>query len=126
MELNNVVVIEQFFYEYTGGAHGNYGAFYYNIDKITGKILTLQDLFDELNVTYQQVKDALLQKSKTEDYSIDGVSIFYTDCEESIDYIMLEGCWYYEEKGVVFVAQPYALAPYAEGIIEFPLTYEQF
>ena len=113
-------------YDYTGGAHGLGGEFGVNYDMRTGALLTLADIAQDEEALKDFCADAVLQQTRTDEYRFDdGYSLFFEGYEESIPEIIDEGSWYMNDDGLTFIANPYLIAPYAAGILEFSVPYEE-
>jgi hypothetical protein len=111
--------LEIFTYSFTGGAHGNGNESHYLINKKTGKTLTLSDVFKNKKKINSLV-DQYFRKSQ-------GLSM-----NENLQDAgwFIEGRltanenFYFTEKKVVFVYNPYEIGPYAAGApsVEIPLS----
>ena len=117
----NIISLKEYFYNYTGGAHGNYGYWGLNYSVMTGQKLTMEDVakdsknFQESNLTY------LLEEAKTPGYT-NRLDVGFEGNFESM--ILQEGKWYFSNSGMHFFANPYELGCYAAGCIEFVIPYE--
>lgn len=101
-------------YSYLGGAHGFPGSVYFPLYKSTLEPVLLTDFVpEEYNETLLYY---LYEKFKEEEY----------DTEYLGD---TAGLWtenvYYTEDGITFSYQPYAVAPYCDGIVELSLTWDE-
>ncbi|MBQ4370112.1 MAG: DUF3298 domain-containing protein, partial [Oscillospiraceae bacterium] len=47
----------------------------------------------------------------------------YDSYKEYVDDIIDDGFWYFDNEGITFFADEYVLAPYASGMLEFPIPY---
>ncbi len=109
---------------YTGGAHGGVNRTGINYDLQTGERLTLSNIaVDEASIT-SFFTDKILEISQGDAYKIEGVSMFFDDYAENISSIVMDGLWYFSDEGMVFIANPYVLAPYSAGTIEFTIPYD--
>lgn len=105
-----LLVFEYFSYEYTGGAHGNYGAQYQVLDLEKKKILTLDDVF---RADYKKVLVPELEKAFRRIYKLEP--------ERPLSSILLEkeispnNNFLITDKGVAFSYTPYEIGPYAMG-----------
>ncbi|MDE5591842.1 MAG: DUF3298 and DUF4163 domain-containing protein [Helicobacter sp.] len=114
-----LLVFEKNGYLYTGGAHG--------ISEKWGVVLSrsegLINLNEKINLNSQRLKTELWKKYqqylKDTSYSATEPYIDFEDFKVS-DSILLD----YD--GVIFVYQPYEIAPYAAGIIELKLPLKHF
>ncbi|SFE71467.1 protein of unknown function [Chitinophaga sp. CF118] len=111
--------LEYFSYEYTGGAHGNYGANYMVLDLEKKKILTLDDIFKP---EYKTVLIPELEKSFRKAFKVEE--------DESIEGMLLQkeikpnNNFYLTDKGVVFSYTPYEIGPYALGQVSLFIPFK--
>lgn len=117
--------------EYTGGAHGNYVDRAYLFDTQTGDVLRLEQLTedpdslhnflqDAMMSLYREDKDGYYAERMVEEYlATSGMTL-----EEAFGALIRDGSWYLDGEGLVLFSDPYELAPYAAGIIEFVIPYE--
>lgn len=106
---------------YDHGAHGMTVYECYNYDTKTGKLLTLDDIFDNRKDSMAQIKEHILFLASLPYYQ----DLLYPNCEDSIDDILIETCWCLAADGLHFISNPYILAPYAAGRIDFIIPYEK-
>ncbi|TLX76498.1 DUF3298 and DUF4163 domain-containing protein [Labilibacter sediminis] len=104
-------------YQFTGGAHGNtfYQTYLYDTSK--GQLLSLNDIlpkgtFAELR---SQVKAKLKAKLSYQDFIDDG-----TESIESFERFLVT------DSSVIFLFQPYDVAPYSEGSQQVEIFNEEF
>ena len=106
---------------YLGGAHGYTGRCGHTFDIRTGRELTLADLTDNydafLSAAVDQLKDII---SYGAEYAAYGLNDGY---EDQLAGLFRDGNWYFNDEGLVLMANPYELAGYAAGLIEFTLPY---
>lgn len=98
--------------EYTGGAHGFYGAFYSLYDLRSGKSLGLDDIFTG------SYKDALLKRLT------ESRKAYYQSMEE--EYIedsefFISDNFYITPQSIIFAYNPYEAGPFSMGIIELEI-----
>lgn len=102
--------LEYFGFEYTGGAHGNYGANYQVLDLEKKKVVTLDDIFKP---EYKTALVPELEKSFRKVFKVD------EDAEISTMLLQKEirpnDNFYMTDKGIAFSYTPYEIAPYALG-----------
>lgn len=109
-------------WSYTGGAHGNYGTTGLNYDAATGELLTLASLSSDPDQFKTLTGDQFVKLSETTSYQ---QRLFETyDRQTLMDNLFQEFNWYLSASGIVFIADPYLLGPYAAGSIEFLIPYE--
>ena len=106
---------------YLGGVHGYTGRCGHTCDIRTGRELTLADLTDNydafLSAAVDQLKDII---SYGAEYAAYGLNDGY---EDQLAGLFRDGNWYFNDEGLVLMANPYELASYAAGLIEFTLPY---
>ncbi|MGL5647454.1 MAG: DUF3298 and DUF4163 domain-containing protein [Clostridium sp.] len=107
------------YYQFAGGAHGMTYKNGYNIDKKTGQLLNLSDLFKE-NYNYKEKIDLLIRDeiNKDKEKYFDGGADF-----KGIDN---KTRYYLKDNNLVIYYGLYEIAPYASGIIEFNLNLDNF
>lgn len=109
-----LLAMRQNWYNFTGGAHGNYGANYFVIDLEQGKRVVLDDIIqpkfrDEMGVILEQKvaeRQGLAANETLQDIGIDTEAVKPTEN------------FYLTHKGIGFYYAPYQIAPYAVGAIE--------
>ncbi|MEH0154732.1 DUF3298 and DUF4163 domain-containing protein [Limibacter armeniacum] len=105
------------YYEFTGGVHGIQYVIYRNFDPATGTIITLEELIPAHN------RELLLQKA--EQYFRDSRNLGNNDDLKSAGYwfddskFRLPNNFTFEKGNLVFLYNPYEIAPYSEGKIVF-------
>ena len=105
---------------YLGGAHGYTGRYGHTFDIRTGQELTLADLADNYDAFLSAAVEQLKDISYGAEYAAYGLNEGY---EEQLAGLFREGNWYFNDEGLVLIANPYELASYAAGLIEFTLPY---
>lgn len=116
---NNWLVIEMSGSEYTGGAHGNYGVSYLNIDMQQKRVWKMEDV-----LTVDTTKLSTLLNNEARRY-------FAIPAPEKLEDRMLtdratpNGNICITPTGINFVYNPYEIASYADGIITLFLPYSQ-
>jgi len=117
---NNIVSFPVTYWEYTGGAHGNYKTTAYNIDLKTGHELSLEDIFkagtNYKNIISQEIKKHMeIEKDQLFEESITNFKTFSDDQKFYLD----------SDNNLVFYFDPYEIAPYSSGTIEFKIPFTQ-
>jgi len=132
-EINNTIVIvyndrsivslQSEVYSFTGGAHGNGGVYFVNLNSQSGKRISLSDL---LILGYKKEIDSVGEKIFRKDKELGAAE----NLEES-------GYWFNENKftlnenfgikndGLVFYFNSYEIAPYAMGPTELFIAYSE-
>jgi len=114
-----LLVIEKYAYDFTGGAHGNWGATYYTLDLSKRKVLTPDDIFKP---GYKEALSGLLDKAFRKRFNMSE--------EDALDQNLLvknippNNNMIVTGKGVAFSYVPYEIGPYALGQVTLyiPLT----
>lgn len=109
-------------YQYSGGAHGLSYQSYLTIDTHESKLLTLDALFKE-DVDYkelinEEIRMQLKERTEKGEYFFTGASGFKSIKDNQAFYINTEG-------QLVIVFNVYEIAPYAAGVIEFPIDFQK-
>ncbi|MBR3175266.1 MAG: DUF3298 domain-containing protein, partial [Oscillospiraceae bacterium] len=113
------------YYVYMAGAHGSYKNEAICFDTKTGERLTLADLsadesglkaklLSEMNALADENKDGYFTDRMFED----------VDRSTAFPALIREGSWYPAAEGFVVFSDIYELGPYAAGITEFAIPYE--
>ena len=110
---NNIFSLETTIYDYRGGAHGMTTKTYYNIDPATGKPIALKDVGDK-EIIDQEITRQIEERKKNGEIFFEGEEGFNGVKEDQLFYITEEG-------QLVVVFGLYEIAPYAAGILEFPI-----
>ncbi len=103
---------------YSGGAHGLTVQTTYNFDTKTGKLLSVDDLSDDVDAlaehiaSYIQTDYADIVKNNEPDLS-------------QVTNLIEEGQWYFSNAGLVVFAQLYEIASYASGMPTFIVPYDE-
>lgn len=106
-------------YAYSGGAHGFSAYTPLCYDLTTGSRITLADLGEGVADTCADLIVRLCDSIQA-----DGEGVLFDDYAETItDYVVLDGCFYLTEDGVVFLAGEYSIGPYAIGNTRFLISY---
>lgn len=120
---SNVIAFRLLYETYSGGAHGNHTARGASYNAKTGELIAFSDLSDD-PVAFREDTLAYNQKlAQTESYAM---RMFSSDdvTNGSLESVLYaDDVWYLSTTGLVFMSDPYALGPYAAGIIEFIIPY---
>ena len=101
----------------TGGAHGNTNVKFFNFNPQTGTLLSTDDLLSNLEAFSKVVEPLLIKEMNTEsDTSTE--DLFFGN-----DFKLPESLGYSDE-GLIILYNPYEIASYAQGIIEFTIPFE--
>lgn len=129
---NNLLSISVDYYEYTGGAHGNYKKKTKNIDLNTGKEIALKDLFKdevkykdvinkEIKVQIQATAQKIKKEMEQEGIKYKEQDALYKDFKGISD----KQSFYIEEGNIVVYFGLYEIGCYADGIPEFRIPISQ-
>jgi hypothetical protein len=121
--LNNdsLFTFKQFFYDYSGGAHGNGGEKYNNLDAKTGDRLSLADLFNEDEI---EALTIMGEKAFREEQEIPNDKTLNEWGYEFEDGFYLTSNFLINDSNIVFYYAPYEIACYAMGPSSFELPIE--
>jgi hypothetical protein len=116
-----LLVIHRFRYEYTGGAHGNYGTEYFVIDPVAAKRLILDDMVktEARPIILAQIEEALRNMQELKDGEPLTQGGFFED------FVNIPENFFLSSEGLGFHWDPYEIAPYVFGPIEVILPYEK-
>ena len=105
--------------DYLGGAHGMYGWVGVNFDVETGKRLTISDVCTNAD----GLVTTILEQLRAE-YDERG---FYENLDEKIMELVAEDTinFVIEPRGVTFIFNPYAIAPYASGMMVTTILFSE-
>lgn len=112
-ESKKTITFAKFVYEYTGGAHGNYGTITLNSDKKTGKHIKLEDVLMPEGIA---ALPNLLDQAARKLYKI-GNNKKLDENGFFVDRIKPSENFYLTESGIGFIYGPYELRSYADGQI---------
>ncbi|MDE7131988.1 MAG: DUF4163 domain-containing protein [Lachnospiraceae bacterium] len=120
---SNVISFTLTYDSFSGGAHGNYTVLGANYSAKTGDLISFSDLSDDPAAFREDTLSYNQKLAGTESYaermfSADDIT---NGTLESVLYA--DNAWYLSTSGLVFISDPYALGPYAAGIIEFIIPY---
>lgn len=107
-------------YEFAGGAHGNYGTFYYNYNTRTDSVIKLDDLIDATN---RQKLTAVAERSfRRQENLADTASLkngyFFEKGKFALNQNFL-----IQQDGLLFFYNPYEIKPYAAGTTRLFIPY---
>lgn len=108
------------FYEYTGGAHGNYFYTAYNIDLQKGLELSLSSLFKE-GFDYNNI----IKQKVLADMDLDPQS-YFKNAKSSIGNLSSTSRFYLEKNSLVIYYDLYEIAPFSTDIPLFKIPLKSF
>ena len=109
-------------YAYMGGAHGNSSRLLYNFDLSNARLITEQNLFIEeyQNSLTQLIKQQIVENNAEMESVADLNEFHFFE-----DAIKPNNNFYVNGDGIVYVYNPYDIAPYSTGQIEVTLTFDR-
>ncbi|MBZ0202504.1 MAG: RsiV family protein [Ignavibacteria bacterium] len=118
----DLFVISSYDYSYTGGAHGNYGTFYTNLDLKRKKILSLDDVLTKKGI--DKMPELLEKYYKLERNIPSGTSLMESGL--FVDTIRTNDNFLISPGNIMFNYIPYEIASYADGEVTIFVPYEEF
>lgn len=109
-------------YSNMGGAHGNSVRRGVTFDTATGARLEVGELSEDSQGFAQWCGEYALRLSQSQEY---GGYTFNQGYEETLAQLAEQGSWYLNGEGLVIVANPDDIAPYAAGRLEFSIPYAE-
>lgn len=113
---NNWLVAECFFATYTGGAHGNYGASYVNMDLAAQKLWPLNEIVADTNSLLAPLNDAALLYFQLKPGEEVGSRML-------VEQVPVTTNFFLSGRGITFVYNPYEIASYADGQVALFIPY---
>lgn len=83
--------------------------------------IKLEDLTEDYPALQKFLHEYVLRLMSEHKYS----SSFFDGYEDKILSIVTDGLWYFSDDGITFICNTYVIAPYAVGIMEFTVPYEE-
>ena len=119
---NNILSYSYERYAYMGGAHGNSSRLLYNFDLTNSHIITEADLFTG---NYTKSLTQLIKQQIVEDNAeMESVAVL-NDFYFFEDQIKPNNNFYVTAEGIVYVYNPYDIAPYSTGQTVVLLTFDK-
>lgn len=112
-------------YSDTGGAHGIYGGFGLNYDARTGELIKFAELSDDPDKFYNDTLAYNRELAQTDEYKERMFEEGFLGEDEFENVLYADEKWYLSNEGLVFISNPYELGPYAAGMIEFVIPYDE-
>lgn len=110
-------------YDFTGGAHGNYGSIGKSYSTVTGELLAFDEISEDYEAFHATVLDYMVNLAETPAYKD---KLFDNPSKDDLDSALFRtDGWVFTRSGISFLVPPYALGPYASGEISFMLPYEK-
>ena len=112
---------------FEAAASGNEQRVYYHIDKATGKVITLKDLFKEDSDYIDAISEEVRRQIKDSIQTSDGVYFFDGENEKALDEFKIsetQSFYLTEDHSIVIHFDEYEIAPGAMGMVEFKIPKE--
>ena len=110
-------------YDFTGGAHGNYGSIGRSYDTKTGALLAFDEIAEDYEAFHATVLDYMINLAETPAYKD---KLFGPPSKDDMDSALFRADgWVFTSSGISFLVPPYVLGPYASGEISFRLPYKK-
>ncbi len=119
---DELYVISSYDYSYTGGAHGNYGTAYTNLDLKRRKILALDDVLTKKGI--EKMPDLLEKYYKLERNIPSGTTLMESGL--FVDTIRTNDNFLITPGNIMFNYIPYEIASYADGEVTIFIPFEEF
>ena len=104
---------------YTGGAHSFDARYARNYDTATGQVLSLADLGDSVGDVARDTIVSFINQIHDRD------GLFFNKVTQSdLKDLVTDNLFYFDRNGLVFIAGQYSFQSYAEGIVEFTISYD--
>ncbi|MDE5718401.1 MAG: DUF3298 and DUF4163 domain-containing protein [Lachnospiraceae bacterium] len=118
-----VISFQIMVYDFTGGAHGNYGSIGKNYSTVTGELLAFDEISEDYEAFHATVLDYMVNQAETPAYKD---KLFDNPSKDDLDSALFRtDGWVFTRSGISFLVPPYVLGPYASGEISFMLPYEK-
>lgn len=119
---DKLFVISNFDYSFTGGAHGNYGTGFTNLDLKRKKVLTLDDVITKKGIEKLPAlleKYFKIQRGVPQEKSLQEAGLFLDTIPVNENFMISPG-------NIMFNYVPYEIASYADGEIKITIPYNEF
>lgn len=106
--------------KHTGEAHDSIAQRTYNFSVVSNAAFKLPGIFSSgLSGSQETIYEAILTEIRS------NPSAYYADYENLVYFFDLEDRWYFSEKGLVIYFNPFELASYSAGILQFTIPYSE-
>ena len=114
------ISIQQGVYEYSGGAHGNYAHYTYNIELTNGELITLSDIIlsEKFSLLSEEAVSIMLLDKSASSLIDAGLFEDTLTIQPEQDFYILPGI-------LVLQFDPYEIASYAMGEIEIEIPFQK-
>lgn len=120
-EDENIFVLGSYDYSYTGGAHGNYGTGFTNLDLKRKRIIKLSDILTSAGIKALNKlleKNYKLQNNIPQEKSLQEAGLFVDTIPVNDNFIITPGT-------LMFNYVPYEIASYADGEVKIYIPYNE-
>ncbi len=112
-------------YDYHEGQHGDYISEGFTYSTQTGNVLAPADIFTEKGAMLEALKKELLKKADADYFDLDAdLNMYSFETSYLSETIAFNILVTYD--GIIFIFNPYEIAPYASGQIEVMLPYTEY
>lgn len=111
-------------YTYSGGTHGYTSRTARCFDIQSGDELTLEDITEDAQTLKEFLYGYVLNLAAGEKYTFEGESIFFEDFNAALTELIDGDNWYFANDGLVIFADPYSIASFVQGRIDFVVPYD--
>ena len=119
---SNVISFAVTYFEYAGGAHGNYMTIGVNYSPRTGELIDFTALSENADSFHADTFAFIQELASSESYQ---EKLFPDTPSEELESALYDDeKWYFSTSGLVFISDPYMLGPYASGTITFTIPYQ--
>jgi hypothetical protein len=108
-------------YADTMGVHPNTDKLTFNYDIEKQCQIKLEDLTSDYAALEKLLHEYVLKLMSEHKYAGE----FFDGYKDSISSIVADGLWYFSDDGITFICNTDTIAPYAVGIMEFTVPYEE-
>lgn len=106
--------------KHTGEAHDSIAQRTYNFSVASNAAFKLPGIFSSgLSGSQKTIYEAILTEIRS------NPTAYYADYENLVYFFELEDRWYFSEKGLVIYFNPFELASYSAGILQFTIPYSE-
>ncbi|MHC1683831.1 MAG: DUF3298 and DUF4163 domain-containing protein [Clostridiaceae bacterium] len=116
----NILSLTLYYYQFTGGAHGNTAVESINLNATTGENIQLKDIFKK-GINYKKIINEKIveeMKKKPDDFFQENINNF-SGIKNNQEF-------YFTDGGFVVYFQTYEIAPYAAGNPEFVFKFQDY
>jgi len=121
---SRVVSFQEFYSDYTGGAHGMFGVTGKTFDAATGRELKLTDVFSNMNGLGRAIKQQLMFDYPNASFTTGDGTGMRNEVDESLRNDSL--IWTMDPRGVTFYFNPYLIGSYSEGIFQTTVLFSEY